>query len=141
METANNEGTATISAEEKVKNLQDMLRAIAPYSDNQQIGQYLHEQDILNVEKYTSMANYKDTCEQTSSSHMGEMSSQIITSDQGLQVGTSYIFNRKNSKWYKGFLICFGLKATDSLYDIGNLSDDLIVGTKSSYIVTKYLRI
>ncbi|KAH1007789.1 hypothetical protein HUJ04_004983 [Dendroctonus ponderosae] len=132
---ANYNCTSTILAERNVKNLEDLLRSIEYCTENQQVGQYLNEQDILNLEKY------KDTCEQTSSSHMCEMYSQIITSEQGLQVGTSYIFNRKNTKWYEGLLICFGIKASDSVYDIGNLNDDLVVNNKSSYIVTKYLRI
>jgi len=62
------------------------------------------------------------------------------TNDQSLQVGSTHISN-KVSRWYDGFLMCIGLKAGESLYDVKGSKENLELRKESSSLMTKYLRI
>lgn len=62
------------------------------------------------------------------------------TNDQSLQVGSTHISN-KVSRWYDGFLMCIGLKAGESLYDVKGSKENLELQKESSSLMTKYLRI
>lgn len=62
------------------------------------------------------------------------------TNDQSLQVGSTHISN-KVSRWYDGFLMCIGLKAGESLYDVKGSKENLELRKESSSLMAKYLRI
>ncbi|XP_050295559.1 uncharacterized protein LOC126735572 [Anthonomus grandis grandis] len=129
-----------ISAKRKMELFENIENYVKNKQNQENVCKKLPEVDPV-LEKY--IAIHRDVVSKSSSmTNTDEIYFKKDTTERGVQFRSSIYKMLKQTRWYNNFLLCFGIKSDDNLYQRQDFpKHEVQLKNSSTYIISKYLRV